>query len=55
MICNVYDEHGSFCSLAGKCRFCGMIKLGKPKEEFLYEDEHLVIIKDMRPEAAAHY
>ena len=32
-----------------------MIKLGEPKAEFLHEDEHLVIIPDIYPEAEAHY
>ena len=54
-VCDVYDEPGTDCSLTGKCRFCGMIKLGEPKAQILYEDEHMIIIPDIYPEAEAHY
>ena len=52
---DVYDEPGTACSMVGKCRFCGLIKLGEPKAEILYEDEHMIIIPDIYPEGEAHY
>ena len=52
---DIYDEPGTVCSMVGKCRFCGLIKLGEPKAEILYEDEHMIIIPDIYPEGEAHY
>ena len=54
-ILDVYDEPETECSMVGKCRFCGMIKHGQPKATILHEDEHMIIIPDIYPEAEAHY
>ena len=53
--CDVYDEPGIECSLPNTCRFCSLIKLGEPKADFIHEDEHIIIIPDIYPEAEAHY
>jgi histidine triad (HIT) family protein len=36
-----------------KCTFCKIIK-GEQSAEFLYEDESLVVFKDIRPHAPVH-
>lgn len=52
--CSVYDEVGTVASLAGKCTFCGIIYKDK-SDEILYQDDHLIIIRDKREKADAHY
>jgi histidine triad (HIT) family protein len=40
-------------SMEEKCTFCKIIK-GEQSAEFLYEDESLVVFKDIRPHAPVH-
>ena len=44
---------GAADSVEKDCTFCMIIRKEKPAD-FLYEDESLVVIKDMRPHAPVH-
>jgi histidine triad (HIT) family protein len=40
--------------MADKCVFCRIVA-GEIKEEYLYEDEHVIVHKDIHPRADIHY